>query len=466
MVNYLFLVLIYEEEKNHFHRLYKDIIEIIFSYLNEKDRTRLTSCDKFLKGFKYLIIFKNVKILPIMRNYDFSKITCPIARLFIMENDFLKIITPRIGSLIITEKKELEYFEKNISEFIKLNGIKFNGGYDLFPNGIKKNILPDGLTKLNFGNKFQGKMEHLPRTLKKLSIRGKNYNQKFEKDTLPEGLEVLKLKRRTHGLKNLPRSLKILSIGNYNYNYKQKFEKDTLPEGLEVLELGGCSQELQYLPKTLKKLSIRGHYEYNFKKYTFPEGLEVLELREYGQELQYLPKNLKKLSIKDHYEYDLKKYTLPEGLEILKLPESYVKKLDYLPKSLKKLVVRGFEQKFEKNTLPEGLEVLKLGYGNDQKLENLPKSLKKISISYNHKSEEHNFPEGLIELELGYNFAYEKELLKYLPKSLKKLTVLNSTCMGQLEKEILPEGLKIIFDPKNKTNGWDQKSILLRPYWE
>lgn len=121
------------------------------------------------------------------------------------------------------------------------------------------NFLPNEITVLQLGMKFNRPIMNLPRGLKHLYIcpcgfSYSNFNQSL--DYLPIGLESLSIRLNrlfNMPIDNLPASLKDLEI--LCSEYKQPI--NNLPEGLEKLWIGTFDYKNTYsLPSTLKHFNI------------------------------------------------------------------------------------------------------------------------------------------------------------------------------------------------------------------
>ncbi len=262
--------------------------------------------------------------------------------------------------------------------------------------------LLEGLEYLDIDKKVNRKLRNLPNSLKYLSIR--NYN--FPIDNLPNNLEELHLCNCHHPLDKIPKTVKKLTINNNDY-------LDTIPDNIEYLEisglydkcqitkyplklnylvLGGLTQNLDNLPNTLYGLKLNN---YTLPIDNLPINIEKLELTYYRGQIDFLPINLKILHLCKCSEINSFE-NLPENLEVLSIVK-YDKEIKMLPDNLKVLYIYGYSPK--KIYFPKNLQELNLTsytyerdsdyeYNYDIELEGLPVSLKKITLYENHKTKE------------------------------------------------------------------------------
>ena len=120
-------------------------------------------------------------------------------------------------------------------------------------------FLPDGVTHLQLGLRFNKPIMNLPRTLTHLIIAANeiaysDFNQSL--DYLPEGLECLTISLNQvfkMPINNLPASLKHLYLNCKLFHHPI----NNLPNGLESLVIGYFDYEnTHHLPTTLKKVNI------------------------------------------------------------------------------------------------------------------------------------------------------------------------------------------------------------------
>ncbi len=128
---------------------------------------------------------------------------------------------------------------------------------DLFNQSI--DFLPDGVTHLHLGRRFNKPIMNLPQTLKHLIIAANeiaycDFNQSL--DYLPEGLEFLTIKLNQVfkiPVNNLPASLKHLQFICKVFRHPI----NNLPDGLESLSISCFDYfNTHHLPANLKKVNI------------------------------------------------------------------------------------------------------------------------------------------------------------------------------------------------------------------
>ena len=120
-------------------------------------------------------------------------------------------------------------------------------------------FLPDGVTHLQLGRRFNKPIMNLPRTLIHLIIAANevaycNFNQSL--DYLPEGLEYLKIRLNqvfNMPINNLPAGLKHLDLTCKAFRHPI----NNLPDGLESLVIKCFDYyNTHHLPATLKTINI------------------------------------------------------------------------------------------------------------------------------------------------------------------------------------------------------------------
>jgi len=128
---------------------------------------------------------------------------------------------------------------------------------DLFDQCI--DFLPDGITHLQLGRRFNKPIMNLPQTLIHLLIAANaitycDFNQSL--DYLPEGLQFLTIKLNQvfkMPINNLPASLKHLYLNLKHFHHPI----NNLPDGLETLTINSFNyNNTHHLPSNLKKIQI------------------------------------------------------------------------------------------------------------------------------------------------------------------------------------------------------------------
>lgn len=156
-------------------------------------------------------------------------------------------------------------------------------------------LLPLFLTKLKFGYHFNQPVI-LPESLISLTF-GLKFNQ-------PVKLPPL-LTRLTIGFDfvypiDLPFEIKYLSL-----NCNNKYLIDNLPDGIEILELRrNFNLEIQNLPSTIKSIIFNKDSEYDMELNCLPTTINLIQLpRKYTKLITNIPTHLKKIICFYKYQY-------------------------------------------------------------------------------------------------------------------------------------------------------------------
>lgn len=229
-------------------------------------------------------------------------------------------------------------FVGNLKEIDILNDKKTNIKEVYFCNYVKKSCCIDNNNEYNYDdNKFR-----------KLSIYNENIN------ISKEGIEKIYLGQKFNGkIIKLPKSVKIINIGGC-FNNSIKKLRDNL--NLKILVLGinfNCS--VDELPQNLECLSLG--YEFNKKLNKLPSNLKHLILNNNEKIIiENLPNNLHSLVCKYYSEKPIfsvhknsvKSYKLPTNLKKLFYisENNYKKKCYYFPNKLNFIVLSLDEKQF------------------------------------------------------------------------------------------------------------------------
>lgn len=324
-------------------------------------------------------------------------------------------------------------------------------------NNFSLESLPPSLTKLSLGFKFNQKLENLPLSLKILKL-GPNFNQpisslppaltriKFFREfdqkideILPRSLLSITFRydsKFNQKIDHLPPSLKKLTLG---LSFNQKINH--LPFSLQKLSIyGQFNQPIISLPHSLKKLIIRGDFDQpvNF----LPPSLSHLSLS-HSFPVDSLPLSITHLSLTSHnFRHSLD--GLPLSLSHFFI-HSYDKPISNLPNSIKQIVIFGnFNEKIilpsslthflitdaanfyrpqtlqnEIIILPQNIKYLHLSASTYKlEIDNLPPSLSHISFSRFFNSPVNHLPHSLTHIKFGNNF---NQRIDHLPLSLSHL---------------------------------------------
>lgn len=284
-----------------------------------------------------------------------------------------------------------------------------------FTNGFNYNIdaiLPPTLTHLTLGNHFAHHLDHLPTTLRHLSLKvtpfqfntfsshpelipdsifidepdnkfviaatnlPSSYNLPL--DHLPPNITHLTMSRAfNQDVDNLPPSLTHLAMG-------EKFNKsvDHLPPSLIYLVLSSCfARSIDHLPSSLQYLEVNSVYKYaRYMKLTvdyLPSSLKYLQLLpSHNWNLDHLPTNLKHLIVtfRAKYYYAGESFDhLPPSLTHLEMYNDLAISIDHLPKTLTHLTIGAVKSL---DYLPESLVYLSLSETvNHESLHFLPPNI-------------------------------------------------------------------------------------------
>ena len=214
-------------------------------------------------------------------------------------------------------------------------------------NNVISRVLPDSLTELHFGNRF---------------------NQVFGVNILPSRLCELTFMDQFNQINDsvFPTSLETLELGCY---FDEEIKQHVLPPALTSLKFGAFynrSFKKRTLPTTLKRVEFGVYYNKEVKPHTLPHGLTELVFKgNFNKQFQVgaLPITLKRLEFTGVPEYNkpFLKDVLPKSLKYLKLPHNF----RYVDHNIL--------------SLPE-LRYLCMYYDDPQKLTVLPPKLKYLII--------------------------------------------------------------------------------------
>lgn len=245
---------------------------------------------------------------------------------------------------------------------------------------------------------------------------------KFPLNNLPSSIEVLCFHDEyEYSLNNLPINLYQLEISGLYYN-NDPYIKHTIniPESVKILNLNNAiCQSSHNLPIKLKQLEFSSN-TFTDEIVIYPPELEVLYLR-HNSEINS-QEDLEKL------EKYFNLHNLPLTIRSLILPNVNISNLEIILKRLihlKSLVIPN-NFKCEILEFPPNLVEFYITAKYEYKLFNLPSSLKYISIDweYNSDSLEAIANSNIEHIDLNYNNKIS--IINYLPKSLKKITIIES----------------------------------------
>ena len=219
--------------------------------VRKKARTEPTRSDTGIFGqYVWQIILDNLSLDDLQ---DIRRVNSVLASLGLQS--MLRRFTFVLNSLQDLNSSELVPFIGQIKR------IRFT---DNFNEPITDEMLPLGLTHLEFGEHFNQPVDNLPQSLTHLTF-GRRFNQPVD---------------------NLPQSLTHLTFGT-------RFDRpvDNLPQSLTHLTFGdGFDQPVDNLPQSLTHLTFRRYYR---PINNLPQGLVYLRLsRTYRWDLPALPPTL------------------------------------------------------------------------------------------------------------------------------------------------------------------------------
>lgn len=365
------------------------------------------------------------------------------------ENDILKTNNNTRIIIGITTKQQLLYLinkEQNFDIFhIECN----------INQPIEKELLPKTLRSLTLGEKYDQKLEPLPKLLKFLTFLG-TYNQIIEPDVLPENLKSLIFKQeytkefKKSAFANL-KTLEKIEINSYNIKikpnilpltvnnlilfqeYNFKFDNGVLPSNLISLSFNSFNHSFENkLPNTLKILNLGNKYDIKFDvDLTSIINNKMDEVGKYViNNANILPSSLEVLTFGMNYNKKFEPYVLPQTLKTLSFGRKYDQVFDYgvLPSNLQNLILsENYNQDFV-GILPQNLKKLIFKTVFNKKLDNiLPPNLEILVLSskYDQLIQKNTLPRNLIYLDLGSNYQYP--LYKGMfPNSLTNLVLQNN----------------------------------------
>lgn len=137
---------------------------------------------------------------------------------------------------------------------------------------FKNNIIPNNLQYLKIGNQIINPYT-LPNDVHTLEL-GEYYNFDISLGTLPKNLVILNLSDRFN-CKIAPNTLNDIKELTLGKNYNQKFDKNVLPNTLESLTVGiNYDKDIDLNNNSIKRLYLNYNKQINIKK--LPDSLEEL----------------------------------------------------------------------------------------------------------------------------------------------------------------------------------------------
>ena len=395
--------------------------------LYNDDIIELDISNKNIKGYLNLSKFKKLKKLNCSNN-NITKII-GIKNLTNIDCSNNKIIKLSDGLFFSSQNnittnpiEEIEYpFDKNKGFFG--NTVK----KIIFTDDFNDNIdnLPLGLEILILGKKFNKSVDNLPNTLKEIHF-GNSFNQPL--DYLPNSLNKIVFEQNfNQSLDNLPNSINEIkfNVSNFNEN-KFNYDINFLPNQLSKLILpSNFDKEIFNFPPNLKYLYLGK--KFNKTLNNLPESLEILIFdSQYNQQIYKLPNNLRHLSFSKKMNYSNLLKILPNSMISLCLPDDnrIYSINNNIISNLKKIKIENFNYNnfvFDiiKNSNLEELFLQVYLIKIDVILSNLPKTIKKLTVVNIKTIKEHIrittnlLPNSLNFFQINGN-KYDENKLKYI----------------------------------------------------
>lgn len=310
-----------------------------------------------------------------------------------------------------------------------------------------------------------------------------SWNREYPLPPLPNGVIALEFNcMYSYPLNNLPNSLEVLYFEHY-YDAKHEYLYN-LPSNLYQLIFNfGCFAPLNYLPESLKVLHLCQSYNQSsanlpiglkvlsFSHETFsddeiiiyPPGLEILNLDNYKSYSTINIHDSNDSHIMNEYleeirnlEHRLNFANLPVSLKILHLPRIKISNLNEVMLRLTNIEQLHISSDYPQllSTYPPNIKSIYMNHSYDYELASLPASLTYLKIGiYYEQPLECLLNSNLEHLNLDDNKTIS--VIDYLPKSLRKLSILETHPELYKIMERYPE-LEI-----DKLLDWDYQESLI-----
>jgi len=247
---------------------------------------------------------------------------------------------------------------------------------------------------------------------------------KFPLNNLPQNIEVLifswEHNEYKFPLENLPTNLYQLEFNSFCMKFIYSKSMYFIPESVKILKFNNATNQLSNnLPIKLKQLE--------FSNDTFTDDTVI-----YPPELKKLYlKNTSRITSQKDLDFEkLEKYfnliNLPESIRVLELPNIKISNIEIILKRLIHLEELIIPNHFDNVIIeypPNLVELYIIGYYKF-KLVNLPSSLKNISLGWYDNSLEAVANSNIENMDLDDN--KNLSIINYLPKSLKKLNIIET----------------------------------------
>jgi hypothetical protein len=250
----------------------------------------------------------------------------------------------------------------------------------------------------------------------------------FPLNNLPQNIEVLifscEYDEYKFPLENLPPNLYQLEFHSFCRKVIYSIPLQFIPESVKILRLNNVIRQQSYnLPIKLKELRLSSN-TFTDEIVIYPLELEQLYLKNNSRIIRQEDlENLENLEKLDKY-FNL--INLPLSIRMLELPNIKISNLECILKRLIHLKELFIPNDFYNAILeyPPNLEKLYIIGNYKHKLENLPSSLKIISLGWYDNSLEAVANSNIENINLDEN--KNLSIIGYLPKSLKKLTIIQT----------------------------------------
>jgi hypothetical protein len=372
------------------------LLNILKEYLTDKEVIRIIVTEKCMKSLikKYIIkktiSFSTFKEIKNDENFGIF----PTSITHLEENDKLElnsIYYKYLEKLFLGNSRQLDSVDKD-------NNIDHLTIADT-SNIIKKESIPKNLLYLEFSNYFNNILTGmLPDKLKTLIISNFFDKPIFHND-LPESLTALDLGMKFNSNISedvfLP-NLKYLNMSNYNRKIHKGFFsenisqiflqsfcgnlKDILPSGLEKLILTNFNNLLnpKDIPNTVKHLELNS-YNKTLKVGTIPDGVQYLIIGDVTLFKNCLPESIVDLTF-INFNKNFKQHHIPKNTKFLSVkkvfgPRFKIEEFHIIPKSVKYLTLSD-SPKYSMNRCFSKITHLTINYTNHFKWKNLARNIK------------------------------------------------------------------------------------------
>lgn len=265
---------------------YDENYDIIFNKLD--DEIELVLPDNFNEPLSENSFPENLTSLVFGKYYNqvLTKKTLPInLKYLVLGDSFNKKINPNDLPDTLISLTLGKYFNQYLDVGSLPSSLLYLKIGEKFNKDILEKVLPDKLITLEFDkfSCFQKKIKKniLPNSIKKL-VFGNKYNQRIKPNRLPSELKYFILGREyLHDLNNvLPNKVKYLEVG---FNYVHYF--DNIPLSLEIICFDYYYKSIAEIT-TIKKIILKNFYN-GSSIIKFPDNLQELQIIKYKLNPEY-----------------------------------------------------------------------------------------------------------------------------------------------------------------------------------